>query len=139
MKHRPCIFSGALALLGSLWMAPAGGGTVLPHRRRVGRRAGYESRFLAQTESLAAAAARSLGDDSRVALLNGDAASRESLTAELQRLAQVTAPADSLAVFLIGHGTYDGEQYKYNLPGRDLDGGSLGELLARCPRAGSWW
>ena len=117
-------------LLGAFWLAPAAqaemyylivGG--------LGGEPGYENRFAAQTEALADAAARSLGDDSRVTLLNGEAANREALTAELRRLAQVTTPADDLAVFLIGHGTYDGEQYKYNLPGPDLDGGTLGELL----------
>ncbi len=95
----------------------------------------YEERFLAQAESLAAAARRSLGDDSRVSLLSGEGATRDSLTTELQRLAQITEPADSLAVFLIGHGTYDGESYKYNLPGPDVDGDTLGELLDAVPAA----
>ena len=99
----------------------------------LGGESGYANRFLAQSESLAAAAARSLGDDSRVTLLNGESATREALTEELQRLARTTTPADSLAVFLIGHGTYDGEQYKFNLPGRDLDGAALGELLEAVP------
>ena len=101
----------------------------------LGGESDYANRFLAQTESLAAAAARSLGDDSRVTLLNGESATREALTEELQRLARTTTAADSLAVFLIGHGTYDGEQYKFNLPGRDLDGADLGELLGAVPAA----
>ncbi len=94
----------------------------------------YAERFAAQAESLAQAAQRSLGDDdSRVSLLNGDSASRDALTAELQRLAEVTTPADSLAVFLIGHGTHDGAEYKYNLPGPDIDGETLGALLGDVP------
>jgi len=93
----------------------------------------YAERFAAQAESLAQAAKRSLGDDSRVVLLNGEAASREALTSELERLAEVTTPADSLVIFLIGHGTHDGQQYKYNLPGPDIDGEALGELLGAVP------
>ncbi len=93
----------------------------------------YANRFFAQTETLADAAARSLGDESRVTLLNGEDATREALTEALQELAQTVTAADTLAVFLVGHGTYDGTVYKYNLPGRDLDGAELGELLGAVP------
>ena len=93
----------------------------------------YADRFFAQTETLADAAARSLGDESRVTLLNGEDATREALTEALQKLAQTVTAADTLAVFLVGHGTYDGTVYKYNLPGRDLDGAELGELLGAVP------
>ena len=93
----------------------------------------YANRFFAQTETLADAAARSLGDESRVTLLNGEEATREALTEALQELAQTVTAADTLAVFLVGHGTYDGTVYKYNLPGRDLDGAELGELLGAVP------
>ncbi len=121
-------------LLSSFWLATAAQAEL--YYLVVGGLGGesdYANRFLAQTESLAAAAARSLGDDSRVTLLNGESATSEALTEELQRLAEITTPADTLAVFLVGHGTYDGEQYKFNLPGRDLDGAALGELLGAVP------
>lgn len=93
----------------------------------------YAERFEAQAESLAQSAERSLGDASRVTLLSGEGATRDALTAELERLAEVMTPADSLAVFLIGHGTHDGEQYKYNLPGPDIDGETLAGLLSAVP------
>lgn len=93
----------------------------------------YAERFEVQAESLAQAAQRSLGGDARVSLLSGDGATRESLTAELERLAQVITATDSLAVFLIGHGTHDGELYKYNLPGPDIDGETLASLLNAVP------
>ena len=93
----------------------------------------YAERFAAQAESLAHAAQRSLRGGSRVSLLNGDAASRESIASELQRLAEVATPGDSLVVFLIGHGTHDGNQYKFNLPGPDIDGETLAELLDGVP------
>lgn len=93
----------------------------------------YEERFAAQTEALADAARRTLGDDSRVAVLSGDGASRDALTAELTRLAEVTTAADSVAIFLLGHGSYDGEVYKFNLPGPDIDGEAFVQLLAAIP------
>ena len=121
-------------LLSPLWLAAAAQAEL--YYLIVGGLGGeprYANRFVAQTESLADAAARSVGDDSRVTLLNGEAATREALTEALRGLADNTTPADTLAVFLIGHGTYDGAQYKYNLPGRDLDGDALGELLGAVP------
>jgi hypothetical protein len=99
----------------------------------LGGQLSYEERFAAQTESLADAARRTLGDGSRVSVLSGSAASRDALTAELSRLAEVTAATDSVAIFLLGHGSYDGEFYKFNLPGPDIDGETFAELLAAIP------
>ena len=82
---------------------------------------------------MAQAARRSNGDDSRVSLLKGEDASRDALTLELQRLSEVVTSTDQLAVFLIGHGTHDGEQYKFNLPGPDIDGEALFSLLQDIP------
>ena len=121
-------------LLFPLWLAPPAQAEL--YYLIVGGLGGepaYANRFMAQTESLADAAARSLGDESRVTLLNGEEATREALTEALQELAQTVTPADTLAVFLVGHGTYDGIAYKFNLPGRDLDGEELGELLGAVP------
>jgi hypothetical protein len=41
--------------------------------------------------------------------------------------------ADSLVVMLVGHGSYDGEAYKLNLPGPDVDGAELERLLGAIP------
>ena len=42
-------------------------------------------------------------------------------------------PADSLIVMLVGHGSYDGESYKLNLKGPDIEGAEFAELLAAVP------
>jgi hypothetical protein len=42
-------------------------------------------------------------------------------------------PADTLIVMLVGHGSYDGEAYKLNLPGPDIEGAELGKLLGAIP------
>jgi hypothetical protein len=99
----------------------------------LGGDAPYEERFAAHAQSLAQAARRTLGGDSRVSLLAGEEASREALTAALESLAETTTPADTLVAFFIGHGSFDGEQYKYNLPGPDIDGRTLGDLLEAVP------
>ncbi len=93
----------------------------------------YEENFAAYTQSLAEAARRTVGEESRVAVLAGADASLEALRESLSGLAERAGETDSLAVFLVGHGSYDGSQYKFNLPGPDIDGNELGELLAGVP------
>ncbi len=127
------------ALAGGLIVAATFGGPVAHAELYylivggLGGQVSYEERFVAQTESLADAARRTLGDGSRVSVLSGNAASRDALTAELSRLAEVTAATDSVAIFLLGHGSYDGEFYKFNLPGPDIDGETFAELLEAIP------
>jgi hypothetical protein len=93
----------------------------------------YQEQFDAQAAELATVARRSAGSDARVTVLRGAEATREALTASLDGFRAKTKPTDSLVVFLIGHGSFDGEAYKLNLPGRDIDGAELGQLLTAVP------
>ena len=38
-----------------------------------------------------------------------------------------------MAIFLIGHGSFDGHDYKFNIPGRDVTAGQLKKLLDGLP------
>ncbi len=93
----------------------------------------YAERFAQYAADLGAAARRSVRDDSAVVSLSGEAATRERVRRELERLAGELSEADSLTVVLVGHGSHDGEQYKFNLPGPDITGEELGRLLAGVP------
>jgi len=93
----------------------------------------YEEAFATHARKLGEAAERTLGDDARVSLLVGSAATRDALRARLGNLAARAKQSDRLAVFLVGHGSYDGSQYKFNLPGPDIDGAELGQLLTAIP------
>jgi hypothetical protein len=93
----------------------------------------YQQQFESQIVALAAVARRTAGSEARVAVLTGDGASREALEQSLIALSSKTKTTDSLAVFLVGHGSFDGEAYKLNLPGPDIDGEELGRLLAAVP------
>ena len=42
-------------------------------------------------------------------------------------------PTDALVLMLIGHGSYDGVEYKFNIPGPDISGAELAALLDRVP------
>lgn len=82
----------------------------------------YTEEFAEAGLGMAGAARRTLGGDANVTVLSGDNGSLERLRAELDRLALQTTSADRLAVFLIGHGSHDGVEYKFNLTGPDIDG-----------------
>ena len=92
----------------------------------------YEQRFAmwaGEIESTLKASA----SDARIDTLKGPAATRANVRAALARIAQEAKPQDALVVMLIGHGSFDGVDYKINLPGPDLSGGELASLLDRVP------
>ena len=60
-------------------------------------------------------------------------ATRDQVRAALDRLAGSTQPQDDLVLMLIGHGSFDGYDYKINLRGPDLSASELATLLDRIP------
>jgi len=56
-------------------------------------------------------------------------ADRETVEAELRRLASATAPDDRLLIVLIGHGSAQAGRAGFNLPGPDLTAEDFGALL----------
>jgi len=63
------------------------------------------------------------------------APNREQIRARFQDLARTAKPDDSLVVMLIGHGSDDGVDYKFNIPGPDITAAELASLLDRVPAA----
>ena len=92
----------------------------------------YEAQFAKDTDALAAVARRTTAQ-SRVMVLKGEAATREAVVNSFESLRTRTKAADSVIVMLVGHGSYDGEAYKLNLPGPDIDGDEMAKLLAAVP------
>ncbi len=90
----------------------------------------YQQRFDAELDRLRIAAERLAGSQ-RVRLFGGDQATRESILAHFETLD--ASDDDRVAVFLLGHGSYDGFQYKFNLPGPDLTDQDLAEALDALP------
>jgi hypothetical protein len=93
----------------------------------------YAERFADDAAAMVDAAERTLGDAERVQVLSGEEATLEAVRQSLTDLGARTAPSDRLAVFLLGHGSYDGAEYKFNLKGEDISGTELNELLAGVP------
>ncbi len=98
----------------------------------LGGEAKYQEQFDTQIKELSTVARRTTGD-ARVAVLTGEGATREAIEKSLGSLKTRAKATDTLAVILVGHGSYDGEAYKLNLPGPDIDGETFGKLLAEVP------
>ena len=57
----------------------------------------------------------------------------EEIRTRLAELSKQAKPGDALVVMLIGHGSYDGRDYKFNITGSDLTATDLAALLDRVP------
>ena len=98
----------------------------------LGGEATYTEQFAKDTEALATVARRTTSQN-RVIVLKGEGATREALTNALESLRTRAKAADNVVVMLVGHGSYDGELYKMNLPGPDMDGDEFAKLLSAVP------
>jgi hypothetical protein len=92
----------------------------------------YDEQFEKDTAALASVARRTTAQ-SRVMLLQGEGATREAVVNGLESLRTRAKAADNVVVMLVGHGSYDGETYKFNLPGPDIDGEEIAKLLSAVP------
>ena len=63
-----------------------------------------------------------------VSTLAGEAATRERLTQVMDQIAKTARPEDDFVLILIGHGSYDGVEYKFNLVGPDVSAVDLARL-----------
>ncbi len=55
---------------------------------------------------------------------------KENIASLLSKLSTSVAPGDQIYLLLIGHGSYDNEDGRFNLPGRDLSASDFDALLA---------
>ncbi|MBV9746295.1 MAG: caspase family protein [Acidobacteriia bacterium] len=90
----------------------------------------YEQRFKMWAEDIDTSLKRAGGDANVITLI---APNREQIRAKLAEVTRQAHPDDALVVMLIGHGTYDGVEYKFNIPGPDITGAELAALLDRVP------
>jgi hypothetical protein len=89
----------------------------------------YEKKFQEEATAIAAAAEKLTGDKARVKVLMGKDATRDNVRRDFRAFASATSPDDQAMVVLIGHGSFDGDDYRFNLPGPDLTGNELSQLF----------
>jgi hypothetical protein len=92
----------------------------------------YEQRFVSLAKTVDKIL-REGGTEAHVETLYGAAATRERVRAALEAFSRDCRAGDALVIMLIGHGTFDGADYKLNLPGPDLSAIELAGLLDRVP------
>src|ERR1700742_5231446 len=92
----------------------------------------YEQRFTANARDLDKLFKES-GSSAHVYTLTGTQATRAHLTETLASIAHDAKPEDDFVLMLIGHGSYDGTDYKFNLVGPDITAAELAQLCDRIP------
>ena len=75
------------------------------------------ARAFAQQGHASASHAEAAG--ATVTLLTEEAASREGIRDAIEAIARESNETDKVVLQLIGHGTFDGEHYRFNVPGPD--------------------
>ncbi len=73
------------------------------------------------------------GPEARIITLTANSATRQQIERAFSQIVAEAQADDSLALFLIGHGTFDGTDYKFNIPGPDITAAELGSLLNKIP------
>jgi hypothetical protein len=96
----------------------------------LGGEADYEQRFASQAQEIDKLLHAS-STDAKVTTLYGPQATKAAVQSALAQVARDAKPTDAFVLMLIGHGSFDGYDYKLNLPGPDLSGVELGAMLDR--------
>lgn len=109
---------------------PARAGTFFVTVAGLGGEPDYDQRFTAAAMDLDHILKSSAGDV-HVVTLTGANSSRQHIEDLLAQVSRQAKPEDDFVLILIGHGSFDGIEYKFNLPGPDV---TAAELAAWCDR-----
>src|SRR5690554_2401016 len=88
----------------------------------------YQQEFDTIREKVSAASI-TMTDEDKVFTFSGDVSTRDAVLAHFTTLSERMTDQDRAAVYLIGHGSFDGDEYKFNIPGPDLTGNDFREML----------
>ena len=92
----------------------------------------YEQRFTSQAQEIDKLV-KAGGPDASVTTLSGPQATKAQIQNAFAQISKQAKPADAFVLMLIGHGSFDGYDYKINLPGPDLSAVELASVLDRIP------
>ena len=111
---------------------PARAGTYCVTVAGLGGEPDYEQRFTAAANDLDKIL-KAAGGDVHVFTLSGVGATRVHLEETLAAIAREAKPEDDFVLILIGHGSFDGVEYKFNLLGPDISAKDLATLCDHIP------
>jgi hypothetical protein len=90
----------------------------------------YDQRFKMLADDIDGSLKRAGGDANVITL---KAPTRDQIRSKMAEVAKEAKPGDALVLMLIGHGAFDGTEYKFNIPGPDITGAELASLLDHVP------
>lgn len=132
-RHRACL--SRLSFCGAFLFAfcmHAHAATFYVTVAGLGGEPDYEQRFTANAKDLDKVF-RSAGSTAHVFTLTGAQATAPQLRSTMAAVAQQAGASDDFVLILIGHGSFDGSEYKFNLVGPDLSAAELAALCDRIP------
>lgn len=92
----------------------------------------YAEQFERQSRTIGAAL-RSQSGVGNVLVLRGEAATRDAVLEQLASMREKLEASDPFVLILLGHGSYDDVEYKFNIPGPDLTGEDIVAALDALP------
>jgi hypothetical protein len=93
----------------------------------IGGEPDYEQRFTAAAKELDRIF-KAAGTAAHVHTLSGPQATATQLKETMDAVARDAKPADDFALILIGHGSFDGVEYKFNLVGLDVTAAEIARM-----------
>jgi hypothetical protein len=93
----------------------------------LGGEAEYEQRFTGWASDLTKLLKAE--PNSKVETLSGNSATKANIEAKMREVAAASKADDQFVMLLMGHGSYDEQDYKFNIPGPDISAKELGALL----------
>ena len=119
-----------LLAMASIFASPTRAATYYVVVAGLGGEADYEQRFTAAAKDLDRIFGAA-GSAAHVYTLAGAQATAKQLAETLSAVARAAKVDDDFALILIGHGSFDGVEYKFNLVGPDV---TAREIAAMCDR-----
>lgn len=92
----------------------------------------YGQQF-AEQSTRANIASESVTENTLIRFISGEEATRDVILDHFSNLTSTMKEEDRIAVFLIGHGSYDGFEYKFNIPGPDITGKHIEDFMNALP------
>ena len=98
----------------------------------LGGEARYSEQFADQVEAIVNAS-QGLTADRHIRVFRADDVARDAVLDYFGELESDVSETDQVALYLVGHGSYDDHEYKFNIAGPDLTGEDIAGMLDKLP------
>jgi hypothetical protein len=92
----------------------------------------YDEQFSESRKKIETASA-TITDADKIWSFSGEKATRTALLKHFADLGKLMTANDRAAIYLVGHGSFDGDTYKFNIPGPDLTAQDIKGILEHLP------